>query len=95
MLLYENDCAEAKSTMFLSPWTCDAVFWHPTFSDKIPFPHSFTCAAAWFLPLYLVAKALSVVIAVAATNVAAMTATIAIYLKFISGNWRGHSVCLH
>jgi tRNA threonylcarbamoyladenosine modification (KEOPS) complex Pcc1 subunit len=45
--------------------------------------------------LYLVAKALSVVIAVAATNVAAMTATIAIYLKFISGNWRGHSVYLH
>jgi hypothetical protein len=24
-----------------------------------------------------------------------MTATIAIYLKFISGNWRGHSVYLH
>jgi hypothetical protein len=24
-----------------------------------------------------------------------MTATIAIYLKFISGNWRGHSVHLH
>jgi hypothetical protein len=76
-------CAGAKSTMFSSPWTCDAVLWHPTFSGKNPFPQSFACDNAWFLLLYLVAKALSVVIAVATTNVTTMTATIAIYLKYI------------
>ena len=56
LLLPGNDCAEAKSTMFSSPWTCDAVLWHPTFSGKNPFPQSFACDNAWFLILYLVAK---------------------------------------
>jgi hypothetical protein len=42
----------------------------------------------------LVAKALSAVIVVVATNVAAMTAIIATYLMFISGKWNGHFVYL-
>jgi hypothetical protein len=93
-LLHGNVCAVAKSTMFSSPWTCDALFWHPTFSGKNPLPQSFTCDNAWFLLLYLVAKALSAVIVVVATNVAAMTAIIATYLMFISGKWSGHFVYL-
>ena len=48
-----------------------------------PLPQSFTCETAWLLLLYLVANALSAVIAVVASNVAANTATIAIYLTFI------------
>ena len=46
-------------------------------------PQSFTCETAWLLLLYLVANALSAVIAVVASNVAANTATIARYLTFI------------
>jgi len=94
-LLHGNVCAVAKSTMFSSPWTCDALFWHPTFSGKNPLPQSFTCDNASFLLLYLVAKALSAVIVVVATNVAAMTTIIATYLMFVSGKWSGHFVYLH